>query len=273
MAFPWLAAAMVGSSALNLLGGSKSKGQSGVTGPSVVTLPQYSFTEPRLKLTSDFIAGNLQNLSEGKYPTYYQNALPTLREGMARPLRETYFGSEGLRGKSVLDQVRATGAALGTGPKATVARENQALVEYASAEKQIDEYLTKLGVDIASQDSRYFTQASIQMPQGPSTVVVPGQGYNVPQKPDYMGQFLQTAGAALPYLMNQPTSQPTLPGGGGMDYYGTGVSTEYGAWTPSAPPSGYNYNWQPPVYSNQYSSSAPSSASAYDGRNMTAWRY
>ena len=252
--FPWLAAATIAAPIVgNLLGGGSKKGQTGVTGPSVVTLPQYSFTEPRLKLTSDFISGNIQNLSEGKYPTYYQNALPALRENMSRPLKETFFGSGGLNGSngtSIMDQIRSTGAALGVGPKATVARENKALYDYASKNQEIDEYLTKLGVDIASQDSRYFTQASIAMPQGPSAQVVPGQGYNVPQAPNYTSDFLKTAGAALPYLMgSQASPNSSTTSGSGYDY------ASYGA---SSPPNGWYSNsavgYNPPY---AYSSSAP----------------
>lgn len=239
----------------------KKKGVSGVTGPQVVTLPQYSFTEPRLKLTSDFISSNLQNLSEGKFPTYYQNAMPTLRKNMSQGLRDTYFGSQGMQGPGVLQQVRDTGAALGTGAKAVVARENKALFDYASKETQIDEYLVKLGVDIAQNDARTFSQLSIGMPQGPSSVVVPGQGYNIPQAPDYLGQAINTISGSLPYLNQNKTTtttpqEPTYPG-----YYDTFTGPGGVSFRPSSPPPGYNYNYTKPV--DATSAAAPSNPAYY----------
>lgn len=239
----------------------KKKGVSGVTGPQVVTLPQYSFTEPRLKLTSDFISGNLQNLSEGKFPTYYQNAMPTLKKNMSTALRDTYFGSQGMQGPGILQQVRDTGAALGTGAKAVVARENKALYDYAAKETQIDEYLVKLGVDIAQNDARTFTQLSIGMPQGPSAVVLGGQGYNVPQAPDYLGQAINTISGALPYLQKTTAppaaaQQERYPG-----YYDTYVGPGGVSFQPSSPPPGYNYNYTKPV--DTTSAVAPSSPAYY----------
>lgn len=235
----WAAIGAAGVTAgVGALAGGSRKSRSGVTGPQVVTLPQYSFTESRLRDTSDFISGNLQNLAEGKYPTYYQQALPTLRENQSRGLKEAYFGSSGTTGgqggnvssglgvnrsDSILGQIRSTGAALGTGPRAVIARENKALYDYANAEQEIDEYLTKIGVDIAQSDARFFTDASIRMPQGPSAQVIGGQAYSAPQ-PDYFGTAINQIGGALPGLLGSVFNKPadTSSSGGLLDYITSG---------------------------------------------------
>ena len=70
---------MAGSMGLSALSkGGKKK----TSGPSVVTMPEYSFTEPRLKLTSDFISQNIERMMEGKYPAYYEEATPHIRRSM-----------------------------------------------------------------------------------------------------------------------------------------------------------------------------------------------
>ena len=190
----------LGSSALGAIGslfGGKNKGKSGVTQPQVVTMPQYSFTEPRLNQTSDFISQNIQRMSEGKLPAYLDKAMPSMRNNMARQNRSTYFGSPGQGGPGVLDAVKSAGAATGIGPKATMMQTNKALYDYGTREKEIDEYLTKLGVDVMQEDAYRFPSMSMQMPKGPDAQIVGGQSYNQPQKPDYMGQAIGAIGNAV----------------------------------------------------------------------------
>jgi hypothetical protein len=140
--------------------------------------PQYSFTEPRLQLTNDFITQNLQRLQEGKYPVYYENALPTIRGNLARPLQETYYGRRGER-SGLLQNAYEVGSITGLGPSQTAGLVNKQLLDYATKEKQIDEYLTKLGVDIMQSDSINFMNASMAMPKGPDATWV---------EPGYLGQ-------------------------------------------------------------------------------------
>jgi len=191
---------MLGMSIYGATQGGKGKGgSSGITPYQFVQYPEYGFTQPRLQQTSDFLSQNIQRMSEGKYPAYYEEALPTLRKGMADPLRETYFGGQGMRGPSVMSQVRSTGAALGTGPKATLARENKALYDYGTKSQEIDQYLTKLGVDIMQRDAYTFPALSMQLPRGPEGQVVGGQPYNVPDyRGNAMNSIMQSLGGMEP---------------------------------------------------------------------------
>jgi hypothetical protein len=197
-AFPWapliMAAGTLGASALSTFGGKKSGGGGGYTPGQIVTLPQYSFTEPRLRLTSDFIASNIERMNRGEYPTYFSSALPTLREGMSRPLKKTYFGVPGDRSTSVTSLIESAAARTGAGPAVAAKQTNRALAEYAEKETAIDEYLTKLGVDIMSQDAYRFPSLSMSMPEGPTSVVIGGTPYNIPAQPDYMSSIGSSLG-------------------------------------------------------------------------------
>jgi hypothetical protein len=139
--------------------------------------PQYSYTEPRIRLTSDFVSDNIQNMAEGNFPSYYQKAYPKLRENLSRQNYQTYFGRPGQRTGAVQGAMEA-GAMTGIGPKATNFQVNKQLQDYADKETAIDEYLTKLGVDITSSASVQFPQLSNQIPQGPQGQVVQGRVVN-----------------------------------------------------------------------------------------------
>ena len=57
----------------DMLFGGGSKGKTGVTGPQVVTMPQYSFSEPRLRDLSD-----LYTMMQGQQRKFYEKGeLPT----------------------------------------------------------------------------------------------------------------------------------------------------------------------------------------------------
>ena len=204
-------------------------GASGQFGPSVISPPQYSFTEPRMRLTSDFISDNIERMGRGEYPSYYGKALPQLRENQSRQLRDTYFGGQGLRGNSVMSQIRATGAALGTGPKGVISRENKALADYADKETAIDEYLTKLGVDIMQTDAQRFPDLAMRMPMGPGMSVQPGAAYQVPQKEDYMGKAMASMAKSWADRETPDTNAQTTPGYEGNynapDYYYQGYDS------------------------------------------------
>jgi hypothetical protein len=176
--------------------------------------PQYSFTEPRMQLTSDFISQNIQRMMEGKYPAYYEKALPTLRESMSRPLRETTFGTPGYRGQSLMGQAGEEGAMYGLGPKSTVARKRKVMSDYATKEGAIDEYLTKLGVDLTSQAATNFTQLSNQMPQGPNAQ--PVTLTNTTEGTEGIGNLLGMAASAYLTGGTAPWLSSLISGGMGM---------------------------------------------------------
>lgn len=155
----------LGLSAYNTFAGG-GDGGGGYISPGYIELPEYSHTRPRLQATSDFLVNNINRMNAGEMPEYFQRALPTLRESMSRPLYETYYGTPGER-TGVLQGAMEAGAATGLGHSQTIANVNKALYKYAAEEKAIDEYLTKLGVDITQQAAMTMPQLAMQMPQGP----------------------------------------------------------------------------------------------------------
>ena len=229
----WIAigttAVSIGGSMYSANQAKKNKGKSGVGPAQVVTSPQYSFTEPRLQQTSDFISSNIQRMSEGKLPSYLDKAMPSMRQTMSTQNKNTYFGSPGQQGPGILDSVKSAGAATGIGPKATMMQTNKALYDYGEKETEIDRYLTKLGVDVMQEDAYRFPSMSNQMPQGPQATVIPGSSYNVPQSPDYMGTAMQGIAGALPYMFDGATTTTGTQGMVGYDdrssMYQTGMET------------------------------------------------
>ena len=233
----WAGIGTVGSLALGGAGmfmGGKSGG-GGVTGPMVVELPQYKWTKQQRKTAADFTMSQLNRMQgPNAMPEYLAQAMPTLRENMSRPLRETYWGSSGLGGSGggILNQVRETGAALGTGPKAVVAQENKALFDYANAEKGIDEYLTKLGVDVMQADARFYTHEANTAPGGPDAQVVGGQAYGGGQNMMQTGADLFASGlSGIGGLF-----------GGGNDKVAPPANYKTPYWNGGPPPAGYSSN-------------------------------
>lgn len=246
----WIA---VGTTAVNVgasVYGASQAGKGGSQGPQVVTGPQYSFTEPRLRLTSDFISDNLQRLQAGKYPAYYEGALPGIKKGLKRDLRTTFFGGQGLgEGQGIVGEARSTGAVTGIGPKATVAQVNKALSTYATKEQEIDEYLTKIGVDFSAQTQGQVLAASGQLPGGPGSTTLPGS--SAPPGPNYGLEAANALGQAAPYFFNNDGTDVvaggTVPGRADTTRY-TGDYTSGGAPTSysnlpqyNVPPGGGSY--------------------------------
>lgn len=195
-------------------GGDKG-GETKAVMPSIYTMPQYDFTEPRLRATSNFIQGNIERLSRGEYPDYYANALPTLRENMHRPNYETYYGKAGEPG--VLRSQMDVGSITGIGPRKTSKLVSKSLYEYGNAEKSIDEYLTKLGVDIMNKDAYTFPQLSSAMPKGPDAQLAYPQMVGG-QKTDASGlgsAIGSLASGLLPGLGQSLSGMAGLFGGGG----------------------------------------------------------
>lgn len=229
------------------LGNKGNKGKSGVTAPQAVTMPQYSFTEPRMQLTSDFLSQQMQSMSEGKYPQWYEKAMPYMRQGMQRGAKEWAYGGP-MTGPGAYEEARSAGAATGVGPKATMAGTSKVSDKYSQMTSAIDEFIYGKGADITAQGSYMYPQISAGMPQGPSAQIMGGQPYNVPQSPNYAGQAISQMGAAMPWLM------------GGQQQMPAQQTFEYGnqAVTPTQPPAGQDYSggafnyWnQSPQYSSQ----------------------
>lgn len=150
----------------------------GESGYDIVQMPQYSFTEPRLRLASDYVSQNLERMQRGEYPSWYDKAQPIMRQGMMRGLNESMYGRAGER-TGALQQANDQGAILGVGPKASWAQGRKLLGDYMQKSSAIDEYLTGLGVNIMQQGEGTYLQASNSMPRGPETQIV-GYGGAVP---------------------------------------------------------------------------------------------
>lgn len=190
------AAGGIASSAMN-----KGKGKSGVTGPQVVQMPTYPWTEGLQKTSADFISQNIERMSEGKFPQYFEKASPQIREGMGRQLRETFYGSP-MGGPGIMDTVRSAGAATGAGPASTIQQTNKAAQAYATKSQEIDEYMAKLGVGIMQKDAYSFPALAQNQAKGPDAKVIGGQGYNIPPDTSMTDAFSGIA-ASLPWLMDQ----------------------------------------------------------------------
>lgn len=215
---PYLASAGMG-----LLGNSSRKSSPG--SPSqVVTMPQYSFTEPRLRLMSDFVSDNISRAGRGEAPAYFDRAVPAMRAGLERGVQTTYFGRPGDRTGSVQAALEA-GSIAGTGPKPGSSMVNKALQRYEEAGKQIEEYISNARMNATQTSIGTSLQAGIQMPKGPDAQIIGGYGA---QTTGGGVDALTSIAQNLPWLQNQLTN----PGGAGGSSYGD-LSGGYGDITGS----------------------------------------
>lgn len=235
----WANVAIIAASAIgagsSIYGASQAgKGaQSGGTGLAV--MPQYSFTEPRLRLTSDYLSDNITRMSQGEFPAYWDKLSPVVKQGMQRDLSQTYFGGPGM-GPGLLDQARSLGAMTGIGPQATNRRVSSALDEYANKKKSIDEYLAGLGIQIMDRASTAFPALAAQMPTGPNSQMYQWGG-QAGYQPDMSG--MNAAGQTLGMwgLFNQNRGTATAPvamtGTGGAPWVSPYQHTGSGTINPS----------------------------------------
>jgi hypothetical protein len=201
----WLSSLFKSKKGDNSNSNSGNQNQTGALMPSVYIMPQYDFTEPRLRETSSFLSDNIARMRKGEFPDYWENALPTMRENMSRPNYEAYYGSAGRQG--ILRTQADVGSITGLGPKKTTSLVSKSLYDYGNQEKQIDEYLTKLGVDIMQRDATAFPQLSAAMPKGPDAQLA------YPQQ--IQGQTVDAAGggSAFGSLLNGILGNNGLLGG------------------------------------------------------------
>ena len=202
-----ITAAMLGFGALgagaNAIWGGNKKGEGVGQSPyNVISMPTYSHQEPLLRSGADFVQQGLADLTAGKLPQWWQKYQKPVRQGMQQGVGDAYYGTGGLQGRGILDQVRSTGAALGTGPRATVSRENQALVDYSNKLQQIDQYLAGQSLDYGKTAAQQLPYQAAQIGNiSPPSQVVGGQPYNMPADQDPFGDLMGTFGSYAPYLM------------------------------------------------------------------------
>lgn len=225
----WMAAAVAGSSVIgagtSMYQGAKNRAaMKDSMGYDIVDAKQYSFTEPNLRLTSDFLSDSMQRLGEGKAPAYWDEAMPEIRKGMSDPLYETYFGRPGER-SGIVQQSMNVGAMTGAGPKGAMAHSSKAMKDWAMQESQIDRYLAEMGVKVRAQEAKYLPMYMMNMPEGPSQSIV-NYGGGVSS----MGG---NQGTDMSFLQDVPWENMFQPspnmGGGGTSQYGN----VYGSGTPA----------------------------------------
>ena len=217
-------------------------------GYDVVTMPQYSFTEPRLRLASDYLTQNINRMSQGQYPAWYDKASPVMREGMMRGLNQATYGKPGQR-QGTMQQASDMGAITGIGPKATWAQGQKVMSDYMDKSKQIDEYLTSLGVNIMQGEEQTYLQGMLNMPKGPDSTVVNKMGgaYGNQQGSPWQSLGQNLAGQDWSKIFQGGSNLQ------GMNSYGYSTNPAYTAsgydpvgmsgWSPSASPyQGMNWN-------------------------------
>lgn len=245
----WAAIGAAGVSAGAGLIASKS-GKKGTPGGTQINVaPQYSFTEPRMNLVSDFISDQFRSIGEGNFPKYFENARPKIQANLERGLDRTFFGRPGNR-TGIYSQKRASGAAMGMGPKATLALEGRVDDEFIDRERQIDEFIEQAGLNTTNQLLPSLIQGSNQMPKGPDAFMANYAG-SAPQQSPMLTAFSQLAGSpAFQGLMSKGISGigGMFQQGGGGGFKGGFYDSTGGGFTPTAPHNGGHqpFNFQMP---------------------------
>ena len=197
---------------MSMFGNNKNKGSPG--GWAVQQMPTWSWNEGVRKTAADYASQGLQNMQQGRFAPWYENAMPAMRESMSRGNRQAYYGVPGER-TGAMNAGMEAGALTGLGPRGANANVLKLGRSYADRESQIDEYLQKMGVDVNLQSQGTYLNSINQAPQGPPSQVVgpwPGsQGYQ--QGTDWGGLMQNLGGVAsgINGMMNQ--------GGGDSGYF------------------------------------------------------
>jgi hypothetical protein len=141
------------------------------------------YAEEPFKQAGEFTAEGLQHLREGKFPQYYERAMPHMREMQMQDLTDAFYGTP-MGGPGIYDQTRAAGAAGGLGPAAMQRQTMKVGGEYGRRAADIDRYLMELGAKFSHEAAQFLPQHAIGMTQatpmevafGPQT----GFGYSTP---------------------------------------------------------------------------------------------
>ncbi len=208
---------VVGGALGALSGFGTKKGKEGTQGIMVQPLPQYSWTEPRLRLTSDYLTQNIERMGRGEMPVWWDKASKNLNQGMKKNLYETYYGRPGER-TGVMQTAMQAGALGGVGPKGMVSNVRRASQDYASKSSQIDQYLTGLGADIMRQQEGMYLSESRSQPVGPPVATMGYQTQGTPSTNPYTSLLSSMGG-----MMGSGGLQGMLGGffGGGSSGAGT----------------------------------------------------
>lgn len=164
---------------------------------------------------------------------------PELRAKQERLLYNRMYGSPGLQGPGVMQNVMSTGAITGVGPKATMAGMQKAMYDYNQSGREIDEMMARMGYQ--SKENALNRATSMSLPTHVGGQVV--GGYPAQAGQDYIGPALSQLGSTIGGM--------DWGGGNPVDYskgfgYDLGAGSynpniqEYGGQTyiPSQPPAG-----------------------------------
>ncbi len=183
-------------------------------GYDIIYPKQPSYSEPRMRLTSDFITQNLQRIMEGKFPAWYEGISPLLKKQQQQGLNEAYYGDQFQPG--ILNQTAAYDAARGLGRGAAASKTyGSQLQKYAQQEKAIDDYISQLGYQAQETGAYQFPQLSMQQSADERAWGTPVGMYQQPYEQnawDSISSLFGNMGSAVPWLM---TSAPMATSGTG----------------------------------------------------------
>jgi len=177
-------------------------------GYDIIYPKQPSYSEPRMRLTSDYITQNLQRIMEGKFPAWYEGISPLLKKQQQQGLNEAYYGDQFQPG--ILNQTQAYDAARGLGRGAAASKTyGTQLQKYAQQEKAIDDYISQLGYQAQESGAYQFPQLSMQLSSDERAWGTPVGMYQQPYEQnawDSVSNMFGSMGSAVPWMMTSPTT-------------------------------------------------------------------
>jgi len=248
-----ISALMGGGSALTgMMGNQNRKGG----GYDIIYPKQPSYSEPRMRLTSDFITQNLQRINEGKFPSWYEGISPLLKKQQQQGLNQAYYGDQFQPG--ILNQTAAYDAARGLGRGAAASKTyGSQLQKYSQQEKAIDDYISQLGYQAQETGAYQFPQLSMQLSQDERAWGSPVGMYQVPTQSngwDSVSSLLGNMAGAIPWASALGTT-------GTNTGTNTGTSASY-----SYNPELFNTATQGATWNSPFSLNSPSAYSfSYPG--------
>jgi hypothetical protein len=184
-------------------------------GYEIIYPKQPSYSEPRMRLTSDYITQNLQRIMEGKFPAWYEGIAPLLKKQQQQGLNEAYYGDQFQPG--ILNQTQAYDVARGLGRGAAASKTYATqLQKYAQQEKVIDDYISQLGYQAQESGAYQFPQLSMQLSQDERAWGTPVGMYQQSYEQnawDSIASMFGSMGSAVPWLMTNMPSATTATSG------------------------------------------------------------
>jgi len=125
----------------------------------------YPWIPDTYKASADFLREQINAIGRGEAPQWWQNALPILRQQLKRGVEETFYGEGSERPGAFKTQQQAA-SITGLGPAQAAVGHNQLLRDYYTKEFEIDELLTKFGVDVTREGAVAYPGLVNNLKQG-----------------------------------------------------------------------------------------------------------